>query len=331
MRNINLKAIRIDGGTQSRVSLSQDTVTAYIDALNSEMDLPPVIVFHDGADYWLADGFHRFHAYVADDRASIPADVRVGTQRDAVLYSVGANAAHGLQRTNADKRRAVTMLLEDAEWAAWSDSAIAKQCAVSGRFVGLVRADLKAHSERFNVSPDGTPVQAEPTERKVTTKHGTETTMKVDKIGKTKAEPTEATEPATADTEPKKQWKAAKPDPEAEAVAKAEADALAQEAHGDVDMGQMLEELQAENERLQALVDSAMTDKKSAEIIKVTMLKETAERRQSELMQIVAEREKELQKQARIIARIGKAVGEENPAKVAAVVEKLVLASKVAA
>ena len=36
----------------------------------------------------------------------ISAEMRDGTWRDAVLYSVGANAAHGLPRTNEDKRRA---------------------------------------------------------------------------------------------------------------------------------------------------------------------------------------------------------------------------------
>ena len=32
------------------------------------------------------------------------------------LHSVGANATHGLRRSNADKRRAVVLLLEDEEW-----------------------------------------------------------------------------------------------------------------------------------------------------------------------------------------------------------------------
>jgi transposase-like protein len=58
------------------------------------------------------------------------------------MYAVGANAAHGLRRTNADKRRAVTMLLDDDEWGQWSDSAIARQCGVSHTFVATVRAAI---------------------------------------------------------------------------------------------------------------------------------------------------------------------------------------------
>ena len=40
-----------------------------------------------------------------------------GTQRDAILWSISANATHGLRRTNEDKRRAVTRLLQDPECA----------------------------------------------------------------------------------------------------------------------------------------------------------------------------------------------------------------------
>ena len=103
-QSINLKTIRIDGGTQSRVALNLATVAEYTEALEDGVDLPPVIVFNDGSDKWLADGFHRYHAYVAKGRASIPSDVRTGTQRDAILFSFGANAKHGLRRSNDDKR-----------------------------------------------------------------------------------------------------------------------------------------------------------------------------------------------------------------------------------
>jgi hypothetical protein len=72
-------------------------------------------VFYDGAEYWLADGFHRVHAAQKLRRLTIAADVRQGTRRDAVLLSARANAEHGLRRTNEDKRRAVLTLLADPE------------------------------------------------------------------------------------------------------------------------------------------------------------------------------------------------------------------------
>lgn len=136
-----IETISISGGTQSRAALNQETVAEYAEAIRLAVELPPVVVFNDGASggLWLADGFHRFHAHRAAGAMEITCDVRVGTQRDAVLYSVGANASHGLRRTNEDKRRAVMTLLNDAEWAAWSGNQIAKACAVSESFVRHLR------------------------------------------------------------------------------------------------------------------------------------------------------------------------------------------------
>ncbi len=72
---------------------------------------PAIVLFFDGAEYWLADGFHRREAAEAAGLEAIACDVREGGLRDTILFSVRANAAHGLRRTNADKRRAVTILL----------------------------------------------------------------------------------------------------------------------------------------------------------------------------------------------------------------------------
>jgi hypothetical protein len=72
----------------------------------------------------------------------MPVDVRPGSRRDAVLYSCGANAAHGLQRTNADKELAVRTLLEDEGWGKRSDCWIAEQARVSAPFVAKVRSTV---------------------------------------------------------------------------------------------------------------------------------------------------------------------------------------------
>ncbi len=140
MKKLNLNAIRIDGGTQSRVEINNEIVSDYADAIRSgRVDFPPVVVFHDGADHWLGDGFHRLHAHRQAEKASIAADIRAGTVRDAILFSLGANAAHGLHRSNADKRKAVGAMLADEEWAAWSDRKIAEACGVSQPFVSGMR------------------------------------------------------------------------------------------------------------------------------------------------------------------------------------------------
>lgn len=76
--------------------------------------------------------------------------MRQGGLRDAILHSAGANADHGLRRTNDDKRRAVLMLLQDEVWGQWNDSKIARACAVSQPFVTKVRSE---HLQTFEDSP----------------------------------------------------------------------------------------------------------------------------------------------------------------------------------
>lgn len=76
--------------------------------------------------------------------------MRQGGLRDAILHSAGANAAHGLRRTNADKRRAVLMFLEDEEWGTWADREIARQCSVGHPLVARLRAE---HLEQIPDAP----------------------------------------------------------------------------------------------------------------------------------------------------------------------------------
>lgn len=147
MKKININAIRIDGGTQSRVEIDMEVVGDYAEAVTVGIDFPPIVVFNDGADQWLADGFHRYHAHTQAGKASIAAEVREGTVRDAILYSLGANGTHGLRRSNADKRKAVDTMLRDAEWVGWSDSKIAKACGVSDKTVASRRTAIFGNSE----------------------------------------------------------------------------------------------------------------------------------------------------------------------------------------
>lgn len=137
---LRLDQISRDGDTQSRAEINHSVVEEYAEAFREGATFPPVTVYYDGKFYWLADGFHRVQATEAAGMRRIAADIRQGTRRDAVLHSVGANACHGLRRTNADKQRAVETLLRDEEWGQWSDNAIAKACGVSQPFVGKMRA-----------------------------------------------------------------------------------------------------------------------------------------------------------------------------------------------
>lgn len=171
MKKIKIKNIRTDGGTQTRAELNQDIINQYADLMLEEIEFPAVTIFYDGTEYWLADGFHRLRASEKAGFIEIESDIKQGTQRDAILYSVGANNTHGLRRTNADKRRAVMVLLEDKEWKKWSDRKIAEKCGVSNKFVSLLRPDTVNNTqyEKIFIHP----------------KTGKETTMNTANIGKT--------------------------------------------------------------------------------------------------------------------------------------------------
>jgi hypothetical protein len=143
---VDIDLIRIDGGTQARVITNLDVVADYAEHYRDETPggptLPPVDVFWDGTDYWLGDGFHRRHAAAQAGLAKLDCVVHAGTKRDAILFAVQANHSHGLKRTNKDKRKAVEMLLADAEWSQQSDRWLADMAGVSNRFVGDLRAQL---------------------------------------------------------------------------------------------------------------------------------------------------------------------------------------------
>jgi uncharacterized ParB-like nuclease family protein len=138
-----IASIRLDGGTQSRASLNAQTIGEYSEAMTAGAQFPPVVVFYDGKTRWLADGFHRVNASLKLGRDRIACDVRQGGQRDAVLFSVTANATHGLRRTNADKRHAVELLLRDAKLSRQkSDRAIGELCGVDHKTVAKRRAEI---------------------------------------------------------------------------------------------------------------------------------------------------------------------------------------------
>lgn len=166
MKTLNLAAIIIDKGTQSRAQISEETVTDYAEAMSAGDQFPAITVFHDGVDYYLADGFHRLHAAKRLGRASIQVNVEQGTLRDAILFSLGANNNHGLRRSNADKRKCVRTLLEDFEWGEMSVAEMAHLCAVSPQLVMAVKQEMeggvKVSTVKTNAPKKEKPVKLEP-------------------------------------------------------------------------------------------------------------------------------------------------------------------------
>jgi len=139
---VRINQIVVKNQIQQRVKLNEDCIEEYAEAIGSGAKLPPIVLFDDGENLLLVDGRHRYEANLKAGVETIEATIYEGSEREAILYAVGANADHGLRRNNADKRMAVTTLLTDSEWGKWSDTEIARRCLVSQPFVSNVRREL---------------------------------------------------------------------------------------------------------------------------------------------------------------------------------------------
>lgn len=142
---IPLASVRLDGGTQMRARLDESRVKKIADALvNTPHSVPPVSVRHDGANYWLSDGFHRVAAHQTLQRTSIDADVTRGDAQDAVIDAACANDDHGMAYSIADKQRAVDALLKNPKCAEWSNAMIADHARVEVTMVRRGRTRMEA-------------------------------------------------------------------------------------------------------------------------------------------------------------------------------------------
>jgi len=157
VRKLALSELKVDPAIQCREKNDEGVVEEYAEAMKSGAKFPPIVAFEDDTLILVADGFHRYAAAVRAGVKKIEVEVRSGGRREALLYAAMANVAHGLRHSNADKRRAVQRLLDDHEWAMWSDREIARRCGVSDHLVASLR-----DSGRENLAS-----------RKYVTRHGT--------------------------------------------------------------------------------------------------------------------------------------------------------------
>jgi uncharacterized protein YerC len=187
MKEIDLSSIRIDGDTQARLSVNQQIVEQYAEHMRDGDQFPPVIVFHDGEDYWLADGFHRYFATKGNGHESIEADIKEGTLEDAQLFAYGANSRRGLSMTSEDNRNIITKMLNHSVWSKWTNAEIARHVGVSKMTVGRVKQSLAPSEE---------------TKKTYTNKHGQEATIETKNLGRKKTEPKEPEQEAEPEVDP---------------------------------------------------------------------------------------------------------------------------------
>jgi hypothetical protein len=176
VKKLNILTIRTDGGTQPRLELDQELVKDYAEKMRDGAVFPPIVVFNDGSESWLADGFTRFFATKSNGGTSIEAEIHQGTLRDAKMYARKANNKQGRPLTSNDIRGILFDMFADEEYGAWSNNKIAKELDLSSMTVGRARVAYQDKSK--------TPKQPV----SYTDKHGKQKTMNTENIGKTKKE-----------------------------------------------------------------------------------------------------------------------------------------------
>lgn len=135
-----------DPEIHARAGLDEATVKHYAELMREGTEFPALTVFDDGDKLWLADGFLRDAAAERAGLQVFPCEVKKGSRRDALLFSIKANARHGLKLSSKAKRRAVEQLLSDEEWSRWNDSEIARLAGVSHPLVTRMRQELRPES-----------------------------------------------------------------------------------------------------------------------------------------------------------------------------------------
>jgi DNA-binding transcriptional regulator YhcF (GntR family) len=155
MQTLKLTEIRTDGGTQARVSLNQDTVNEYAQQMQDGAIFPPVVVFSDGSDNWLADGFHRYFALRQNGGLEIEVEMHKGTVDDATLYAFGATARRGMTFTKEDYKNIVTRMMQHPVWSTWSTRKIAEHLGCSAMTISRVKSSLEEAPKTVSYTRNG--------------------------------------------------------------------------------------------------------------------------------------------------------------------------------
>ena len=163
---VALDDIVLDERCQPRAVLNQEAVNEYAEIFKEgEVKLPPLEVVDVDGDLVLIDGFHRLAGARSADQTFIR--VKVVERCDigrALWLAASRNQAHGVRRTNADKRQAVRLALESDIGVEQSVRTIAEHVGVSKTLVADMRqeAELSVTDTKTEPEPPELPGDDEP-------------------------------------------------------------------------------------------------------------------------------------------------------------------------
>jgi ParB-like chromosome segregation protein Spo0J len=75
-KDLDLDLIIRDPEIQPRERLNEDAVAQYAEDMLAGIEFPPVVVYFDGIEYWLSQGFHRTRAAIDAGLETISAIIR---------------------------------------------------------------------------------------------------------------------------------------------------------------------------------------------------------------------------------------------------------------
>jgi len=134
---VPIDSVLFDDATYPRKGFDNDTVARYRMALDR---LPPIDITHENH---LIDGYHRLMAHKIEGRQAIRASVETLAKEDVFWQAVLRNAAHGLQLSVEDKRRAGRQFFQQGR----PTRAIADALSVSERSVRGWTEDLRRQQD----------------------------------------------------------------------------------------------------------------------------------------------------------------------------------------
>jgi hypothetical protein len=167
-RMVKIAAIEDDVELCMRVNgLNPETVKEYAAAMKAGAEFPPVELTQVGSLLMLTNGFHRRAAALKLGETEILARIVEGTEVEAKLAAAGADSHDGLRRTNADKRKAVMLMLSTPEIAdKFNDQKIANLAGVHRDTVHDLRKKNSVVGNRQLNSPNpGVPAPAPKSKR----------------------------------------------------------------------------------------------------------------------------------------------------------------------
>lgn len=156
LKDVSMKDIRIDGGTQSREQIDPHWVSEIVDNIKNDVVYPAIKTRFDGVHHWLTDGFHRYHAYIQLGMKQVEVSYLPGSVADARRDSYGANSDHGKPRTRADKRKAVLNAIADPDIQDKTNRELALICNVSHTFVNQIKEAEEKKNKKSDVEKQQT-------------------------------------------------------------------------------------------------------------------------------------------------------------------------------